>query len=943
MISSPVICRRFIGRQANLTMLRERLAAAAAGAGSIALITGEAGMGKTRLITEFTTRPDTSSVRTMVGHCFEYASAPFAPFIEILRPLRDADPSLLLARPDLRRALARLLPESEETSDNRQANPAADKLTQMNAVVETLRCFVVAKPLCLVIEDVHWADPGTFEMLLHVAAAISGMRLFLVATARNDELEASRPVRSFAAKLNRYPSIVQCNLEPLNDTEMRELLRIALDGRSVPALDILEVIRKRAEGNPLNAEELLRSAVEQSPKSAGESLPPSYREAVLDRFERLRGAARTVLATAAAVGRSFDVDFLAQTAGFPRDAVIAALKKAIALQIVIEDAEKGDHYAFRHALTRDVIAGESLAAERRHMHAQIAAALEMIPDARDRLSELAYHTFEARDLQKAAAFNESAGDNAVAVYAFDDAAIFYDRALAALEDAGNPPPALHRKLAAALSNAGFGPRAVHEYHTAISAYESSGDFANAVFACLALCRLMWNMGDAQAAQTLAERALSLALRNEMEGRPSGPERFAAQVLLGGILCVRGNPRSGLAELDAAERFTDERYPEDLHRLYVYRAGALTALDRAADARQAYEKAIQLAVESGNPSEVVACYGGYVLAMATLGDRQAARSAIDRSLAIMDAEKVGGRMAGVKLAQYAFTCLLFGELQRARELIMGALDQVIDESRFRINAASIGLMVGLRLGDHELIERCAQERLIEEAFTLSQDMVFLIAAAFADYYAAGSRRNEAAALLHKALVVCAPPVDPEEFEMFVRIARYGDAEDLSPALNRMQNTVAVGRVRDAYSGLVNSFVARREGRRGDSTETAERAASLFHELHWPLHEAQALELAERRTDALALYRRIDATIDARRLQTALTPVNRRGRPKDQLTAREREVAALVTAGKGNRDIAEMLIIGERTVEAHVTAILNKLGVQSRAEVAGRLNEREPEQS
>jgi DNA-binding CsgD family transcriptional regulator len=205
----------------------------------------------------------------------------------------------------------------------------------------------------------------------------------------------------------------------------------------------------------------------------------------------------------------------------------------------------------------------------------------------------------------------------------------------------------------------------------------------------------------------------------------------------------------------------------------------------------------------------------------------------------------------------------------------------------------------------------------------------LAAGFAQWYAVKRQLEKCADLLHRVITALssagAEPMLP------ILVAAHGDLADVPRARGLLEQWAKPdgNRIGHAYLGLFDAHAALRRG--GRDSAAAEKAAQAFHGLGLPYYEAQALELADRRADALALYRRIEAHGDRQRLEAILALPNRHGRRTTELTPREREIAALVTAGKSNRAIAETLVISERTVESHVAAILAKLQIGSRAEL------------
>jgi DNA-binding NarL/FixJ family response regulator len=276
-------------------------------------------------------------------------------------------------------------------------------------------------------------------------------------------------------------------------------------------------------------------------------------------------------------------------------------------------------------------------------------------------------------------------------------------------------------------------------------------------------------------------------------------------------------------------------------------------------------------------------------------------------------------------------LFAGDLTRARELLDRAMGIEMDTDVPKSGTSWLAILIGLRAQDEDFVQRWANPEAIEVAFhTGEPQKIGQTSASFAELYTQRGEHAQSRALLHRASyamkAVGAAPWFP------VAVAMYGDPADLHHvrALLAEWALPADNRAGRAYLALVDAYAARTSGE--SPVPYAEEAARCFAEIGFSYYQALALELANRRSEALNLYRSAGNIRDTRRLEAALAPVNRRGRSKAALTAREREVASLVAEGKSNRAIAESLFISERTVESHVESIFGKLGVSTRVAVA-----------
>ncbi|HEY0614039.1 MAG TPA: AAA family ATPase, partial [Candidatus Elarobacter sp.] len=406
MISSGLFCRELIGRSSELAFVLERIGTTVRTSSAV-VVRGEAGIGKSRLVGEAVAAAQHQGYRIASGSTREYANAPYAAVEEALERLGVS--------------LAGVPPDGGADAKAQRFNAIAESIA--NAASDSPRGVV------LVVEDLHWADVGTLELLRFLAARLAGERVTLIVTYRLDEIESdSARARSIVA-FERDADAVD-TLDPLPPREIDRLLAsVVRDGERTISPEVLAQTRDLSDGRPLFAEELLRGVFERLDRDARAepSVPTSIRVTVRERFASLGDVDRAVLLHAAVIGRRFSARFLATFAAEDLLAVYSALRRARDLQLVVEDRdEAGDAFAFRHSLTREAIYAELLRAEARLMHGKVARALEAEP-ACD-VAAIADHLWRAGDTEAAARWSERAGDDAYDVYAYADAARAYDRA-----------------------------------------------------------------------------------------------------------------------------------------------------------------------------------------------------------------------------------------------------------------------------------------------------------------------------------------------------------------------------------------------------------------------------------------------------------------------------------------------------------------------------------
>ncbi|MBV9438855.1 MAG: AAA family ATPase, partial [Candidatus Eremiobacteraeota bacterium] len=447
MIHRPVLCRRFIGRGEELAYLHEWRRDAGASRGGVVLIAGEAGLGKSRLLREFSAPLQKSRWRVAPAPCLEFGQRPYGPILD---------------------ALARLDPAAAEVV------PAASKHEQFEALAAAFTRVVARGAVLVIVEDLHWADVATLEFLLHLSPRLATMRMLLVTSFRPEEVPPEHPAGAAVARLARAVHAGRVDLGPLDDAERESFIDAALDGIPLPQ-SARRTVARASEGNPFFIEELLKSAVERREARAPavpSSLPPTLNATLLERLRPLSETDRRVVAHASVIGRSFELPLLAETLGTAVESLLPALRRARDLQLIEEASPQ--LFRFRHALTREAIYGGFLGAEVRALHRRIALAIEK-EGAERSVESLAYHWSAAGDSERTARYNVTAGDAAAALNAHDDAIAFYVRAVEALGDDDAARAAVLEKIAQRqIALAQYGGAAAATLDAA-NAYAAAGD------------------------------------------------------------------------------------------------------------------------------------------------------------------------------------------------------------------------------------------------------------------------------------------------------------------------------------------------------------------------------------------------------------------------------------------------------------------------------------
>jgi hypothetical protein len=450
-LADPLYGRTFVGREHELRQLQHAFDVALSGQGSLAMVVGEPGIGKTSLCEQLATYVAVRGGRALVGHCYEEGSLslPYLPFVEAMR-------SYVLARePDgLRKDLgtgaaevARLVSEIRDRLQvelRSAGDPEDDRWRLLQAVGGFLRNASTVQPLLLILEDLHDADRGTLDLLLHLSRNLEGGRLLIVGTYRDVEVDRNHPLSSALAELRRSGRFLRVPLRGLTVDEVQRMMSI-VRGQEVP-WSRAEVIHRQTEGNPLFVQEVLRYLVEEgivvreggryllSNTEAG--IPEGLRDVVGKRLSRLSEKANQVLSVAAVIGREFRLDVLQQVSALPEDDLIGGLEEAQERAVIEERSAVGGALAFRftHAFFRQTLYEEIFAARRIRWHQQVARALETVHARRleEHAAELAEHFAQSThesDLVKALHYSEMAAERARAVYAYGEAVRYFEQAL----------------------------------------------------------------------------------------------------------------------------------------------------------------------------------------------------------------------------------------------------------------------------------------------------------------------------------------------------------------------------------------------------------------------------------------------------------------------------------------------------------------------------------
>ncbi|MCL7429593.1 AAA family ATPase [Streptomyces sp. YS415] len=948
-----------IGREHELARLLGVLERARAGEARAVLVAGDAGVGKTRVLDEIASRGAADGMTVLTGHCVDLGDVglPYLPFTEVLGALA-ADPrftDVLAGHP----VVGRMLGGGTDTARD-------SRLQLFEGMAALLADLAGTAPLLLVLEDLHWADQSSRDLLRFLLSRGVLQRpaggVAVLASYRADDLHRRHPLRPLLAELVRLPAVERLELRPLDDTEVARLVR-ALEERPLPETTVRRIV-ERAEGNAFYAEELLAAT---DPGAGG--VPSGLADVLLIRFEQLSETAQQVLRTAAVAGRRVEHDLLREAAGLPETELESALREALGRQLLVPG--DGDTYSFRHALAREAVYADLLPGERARLHGAFARLLADRPRRAETAAERAHHYRESHDLAEALTASLEAADHARRVGAPAEELRHLEAVLdlwPSVEPSARPSGEAHDRVSltlrasSAAAHAGEAHRAVALTRSALAGVDQEEDSELAARVRYTLAGNLMTVDNLSAAFAHSSEALAL-----IPAEPPSPTWVWAAATH--VLAARQ-----VGERDTALRVAQEALAV-AERLGVTDARAdllisLALLEgdgrRSAEGRARLRAARDLARTSGNaPVELRA------LLHFAMGSYEAGE--LEECLPWLTEGLDRARRAGLLSSTHPM------EMRYLRLLVLYTLGRWDECVRAAASDADVlppaggytsgpAWYVSLARGDLTAADRAGA--LLEGPFdwmgTLIAGIVLTDAAAMAgDPGAAVDRvRSTVAALTDDAgfrpdvTVRLAALALSAVSDRAVELRHSGDEAgagrwaDTATELMELARDSAVRSADRAPQGPEGmAWLARAEAEWLRATAGADVAAwgkavaafdygDAYERARCRLRCAEALVSAERREEAaveaaavretaarlgaLPLLERVDALIRRARLSDA------REATASPLTAREQDVLRLLAQGRSNRQIGEELFISGKTASVHVSNILAKLGAASRGE-------------
>ena len=910
-----------VDRSGEIDIMMERYRKAQCGDGCAVLLHGDAGIGKSRLLEHFTERLKTHDPYIVKVAALHYTASPFAPIVAVLETWLETRPGLFSLAPGLHAATELIL-----RADRDDKPPsAAERRRCFDSVARLFRIASSDAPTTIVVDDLHNADPAAMQLLYHLVVATRKSAFFLLAATRRPDTD--RPAKTCLALLERLENVISLPIEPLPRAASQVLVAQLARGRI--ARDVRQTIVERAEGNPLFIEELIRQA-QSTGRGSVRGIPKTVVETVLERFHLLPAEDCDVLRYASVAGREFDARVVGRTMMRTSAETLIALRHAAANELV-EETPDPNVFRFRHAMAHEAVYGELLQAERQHIHQLIFSDVQSNPHGIADVGVLALHAYASGNRETTAYYNELAGDHASGSQAFESAVVFYERALSVPLASDADAARIEQKLSTALLLAGFPERAAQPIGRALAYYRVSGSPAQIAGALTQLADIAGHAGE-------DERRLDYLgeVCDVLEGT-TDPVLTAKRSLCAFEIAIANREVDDI--VDACSQLIDSNEIDVRAEIALRSASAQVLLMQRQyqAAMNAQERAVRLAATTGDSEQLAASH--FALgAVFALGGRIA-----NASSSFADAAEVArGRWAtterAISLAFKAEADMMRGDFTGARALLEDALvdAQRSDHPMLITMMGRVGIFLGIRLDDRQLMSEVVDALDLESLFReRTPERLFPLSGAFAQFLATNERHDEARAVLERAVQRLSMKrlrsTDWSPCTMLT-IAMMGDEKDVPAARRPIEDWFAP--YAPSFAGLFDAIVA---DRRGDSVAAQRFAAQSiagFQTYEFRFEEAMALSLSGQKVEALNLFERLGARSFVRTTREQLTPLNRRGRAKSTLTARERDVARLVAENMTNREIADRLSVTEKTVETHMASIFAKAGVRTRSGVAAR---------
>src|SRR6516165_188710 len=969
MLQAPAT--KLVGRAAEFGLLTRVLDLAVTEEPMVALVSGDAGMGKTRLVAELATVAAARGFMVLSGRCAELGdSVPYLPLADALRSAAHTAPALADALAD-RPVLGLLLPDRNNAELAGGDVPGMAQQQLFGAVLGMLAELAETTPVLLVLEDMHWADRSTRDLLTFLSRVLHRERIAVIATYRTDDLHRGHPLRAVAAELIRLSSVTAVEVGPLGDEAMAEHLT-ALSAGPLEAAS-LETIIRRAEGNAYYAEELLAAS------TCGSDLPAGLADLLLARLQRLSPNGQRVVHAAAVAGRRVDDDIVRLACGLDEFEYEEAVREAVANQLLVPDGAQG--YAFRHALLREAAYADLLPGERTRLHATLADLLadEVRLAVPGTAAELAHHSLASHDIPRAFSASVRAGQEAERFAAPAEAHRHYDQALGLWDRVTDPEKlagmqrgwlAFHSSTNAAAS--GVINRAVMQLERLLSFVTVEDD---PVLCCRANERLAYYLLEEGAGE-----AAVAAARAGIDALPEDPPTWQRARALATYAQTLLTADDLSPAHEWALRARDSARAAEAPSVEADALVTLGLLDerdgRPAAAAELFTVAYRKARDAG-------VLGVRLRAAFELARMYLESGDLDQASATAHEGLRRAEEAGLMLAPYGLDLQYLHYLAHYNDGDWDHAQRVADGFPVRVTTdreavlSAMALFIDVARGNPRVADRRTWLEPFWPAEKFSEYLGHSLLAEHALW------QGDTATALDEVAAAIKPQVQRSGYgPQLIRVAAVGlaaeadraaqarfggDAAAEQTAVEGARVLIETARRGAAFPRRPNwvlgvdgrAWLARAEAEwlraQGNNDPDAWLAvlqtfgpAFVYEAARSRWRLAEALLEAGRRDEAQEQWREAIGTAErlgARPLRAALIDLGRRGRlarddeqgrgpvsPLGGLTAREQEVLRLLVAGRSNREIAAELFIAPKTASVHVSNILAKLHAATRTEAA-----------
>ena len=970
----------FVSREPERALLRQLLDRMEAGGRALVLISGEPGIGKSRLAQETAAEGASEGVRILTGYCRGgQSSVAYLPFVEILeatarqlpagtfREALGADAGEMVR---LLPALSRSWPHLPSLLD---LPLEQERRYFFNSFAEVLDRLSRLAPLMLIIEDLQWADEASLLLLEHLVRRDSQAPLLILATYRDTELDSNSTLAGTLEELHRLRATHRLVLRALDIGATAHMLE-ALSGQEPPATAVA-LIYQAGEGNPFFTEELFHHLAEEgtlmdpvgrwrSAPAAAFSVPPAVRLVIERRLARLSAEVQQVLTTAAAIGPSFSFPLLRELVDLEGEAMMRALEEAKRAHIVVSFSAAGEsNFRFAHDLIRETLLEGISPPRRQALHLHVADVMERLfaeelPERSPDIANQLLLAGSAADAHRSVRFLLLAGDRALATVAFEDGFRHFDHALTLLRNGDGPDSAYARfRLGLALRGLGKWDRAVNSFGDALNQYMEIGDSAAVGHVCAELALQLFYARRFAECGEIVNRGLAAI------GDMVSADRVLLQCIGGRLFSFAGEFERGdeliRRSVTTAEKLGDDRLlgvallgSTMHHWAWVQPASALERADRAIDLTRGTGALWNLA--DGAPFvQLALVLAGRLDEVTRLGEEI---EPLARRIGHHGGLMVAGRSR--LLVEITSGDLAAVEVSASRDL---ALCEEIGLPWVPDSYAWLGLVSFWRGDWQAALDAFAQGMKSEGPGTVS-------GACWAGSVLVLAHLGEE---VRCRRMLADPPVElpkprrPSSLGSWTgflmgteAVALLGARDEAASRYDLVLEAIAAGnvlrgydnRLLEAVAGMAAGAAQRWDVAEGHFQRSLELADTLPHRLDQPdVRRLYAVMLMERGgsgdsaharrllMEASSLYRKIGMPRHLQMAQALLTDLapgrsDRVGRPSKSagLTGREVQVLSLLAGGLTSKEVAEELSLSVTTVQRHIANIYMKIGVRNRAE-------------